>query len=462
MTTAHTTPASPLASSEHDQLLTGWGRTAPSRAHVLRPGSVAEVQSAVQSAGPRGVLARGLGRSYGDAAQSGGASVFDMTSLHAFDLDVEAGTVTAMAGASMDEILRAVVPAGFFIPVSAGTRFVTVGGAIAADIHGKNHHVEGSFGNHVSRMSVVDGTGELRELSPDDPATAEMFWATVGGMGLTGVIVEATFTLIPIETARMSVDTIRCADLDHVMTLMLEGDDDYRYSVAWIDSVAPSGRGVLTRGDHARRSQLTAKEVVHPLDYATPSLPSAPALIPNGLLNSASVRAFNEAWFRKHPKKRDGELQSIASFFHPLDGVRDWNRIYGPQGFLQYQFVVPDAAGWIVERTLTRLRDAGAPSFLTVLKRFGPSNPAPLSFPQPGWTLAADLPAGNDRLALVLDELDELVASEGGRLYLAKDSRQSPSMLARTYPRLSEWQSTKDRMDPRGVFTSDLGRRLSL
>ena len=462
MTTARSTSTSPLASSAHDRLLTGWGRTAPSRAHVLAPQSVADVRNVVQSAGPRGVLARGLGRSYGDAAQSGGANVFDMTSLHAFDLDVEAGTVTAMAGASMDEILRAVVPAGYFIPVSAGTRFVTVGGAIAADIHGKNHHVEGSFGNHVTRMSVVDGTGELRELSPDDPATAEMFWATVGGMGLTGVIVEATFSLIPIQTSRMSVDTIRCADLDDVMTLMLQGDDDYRYSVAWIDSVSPTGRGVLTRGDHAQRVQLTGEEALHPLVYATPSLPSAPALIPNGLLNAASIRAFNEAWFRKHPRKRDGELQSIASFFHPLDGVRDWNRIYGPQGFLQYQFVVPDDAGWLVQRTLGRLREAGAPSFLTVLKRFGPANPAPLSFPQPGWTLAADVPAGNPRLGPVLDELDELVATAGGRLYLAKDSRQAPSMLARTYPRLSEWQSTKDRMDPRGVFTSDLGRRLSL
>lgn len=454
--------ASPLTASENDRLLTGWGRTAPSRAHVVAPVDVDDVQSVIRTPGSRGVLARGLGRSYGDAAQSGGAHVLDMTSLHAFDLDVEAGTITAMAGASMDEILRAIVPAGFFIPVSAGTRFVTIGGAIAADIHGKNHHVEGSFGSHVTRMRVIDGNGEVRELTPDDPATAEMFWATVGGMGLTGVIVDATFRLIPIETSRMSVDTVRCMDLDDVMARMIEGDDDYRYSVAWIDSVAPTGRGVLTRGDHAGRSQLIGKAAAHPLDYTTPSLPSAPAFVPNGLLNSASVRAFNEAWFRKHPKKRDGELQSIPSFFHPLDGVRDWNRIYGPQGFLQYQFVVPDAAGWIVERTLTRLRDIGAPSFLTVLKRFGPANPAPLSFPQPGWTLAADVPAGNDQLGSVLDELDELVASEGGRLYLAKDSRQSPGMLARTYPRLAEWHAVRDRMDPRGVFTSDLGRRLSL
>ena len=456
------TTTSPLTLDEHDELLSGWGRTAPSRANIVRPSSAEQISDVIRSAGPRGVLARGLGRSYGDAAQSGGAQVFDMTQMRSFDVDIEAGTVTADAGASVDDLLRSIVPAGFFVPVTAGTRFVTIGGAIAADIHGKNHHVEGSFGAHVTRMRVVDGSGEVRDLAPDDPNTAEFFWATVGGMGLTGVIVEATFRLLPIETSQMSVDTTRCRDLDDVMSRMIEGDDDYRYSVAWIDTVAPTGRGVLTRGDHAARNQLDARSAADNLAYSTPSLPSAPPFVPGGLLNTATVRAFNEGWFRKHPKDRRGELTSIPAFFHPLDGVRDWNRVYGPRGFLQYQFVVPDSAGWIVERTLSRLRDVGAPSFLTVLKRFGPANPGPLSFPQPGWTLAADVPAANDELGSVLDELDELVAAEGGRLYLAKDSRQSPAMLAATYPRLGEWQAVRDRMDPRGVFTSDLGRRLSL
>jgi decaprenylphospho-beta-D-ribofuranose 2-oxidase len=198
------------------------------------------------------------------------------------------------------------------------------------------------------------------------------------------------------------------------------------------------------------------------LAFAPKAIATAPSIIPGGLLNKLTIRAFNEAWFRKAPKSRTGELQSIGEFFHPLDGVADWNRIYGPRGFLQYQFVVPDSAGHLIRIALDRLREVGAPSFLTVLKRFGAANPAPLSFPQAGWTLAADVPAGVDGLGAALDELDELVAAAGGRLYLAKDSRQSPQMFARTYPRLSEWQKVRDELDPQGVFTSDLARRLSI
>ena len=189
-------------------------------------------------------------------------------------------------------------------------------------------------------------------------------------------------------------------------------------------------------------------------------LATAPAFIPGGLLNKWTVRAFNEAWFRKAPNSRQGELQPIAEFFHPLDVVQQWNRAYGPRGFLQYQFVVPDEAGDIIGMALRKLQKIGAPSFLTVLKRFGPANPAPLSFPQPGWTLAADVAAGVPGLSRALDELDAVVAQAGGRLYLAKDSRQSPDMFARTYRGLPAWQATRQQMDPNGVFTSDLARRL--
>jgi decaprenylphospho-beta-D-ribofuranose 2-oxidase len=438
-------------------MLTGWGRTSPTGATTRTVTDEAEVVEAIERSGRRGVLARGLGRSYGDSAQDAGGVVLDMTGLAGFAR--EGVTLRAQAGASLDAILRAIVPAGYFVPVTPGTRFVTVGGAIAADIHGKNHHVEGSFGHHVRRMRVVTGSGEVLECTPD--THAEEFWSTVGGMGLTGVVTEADVDLLPIETSRMRVDTERHGDLDSLMAAMVEGDHRYRYSVAWVDSIAPTGRGVLTRGDHASYADLPAG-VDDGRAYDPRARVSAPAWVPGGLLNRASVRAFNEAWFRRAPRRRVGELQSIPAFFHPLDGVRDWNRIYGRRGFLQYQFVVPDAASALVGDALRRLRDAGAPSFLTVLKRFGPGSPAPLSFPMQGWTLTADVPAGIAGLGDVLDALDAEVIAAGGRHYLAKDSRMSASTLAAGYPRLAQWQATRARMDPRGVFRSDQARRLSL
>ena len=449
---------SPLTRGDDHRLLAGWGRTAATGATVRAVSDEAAVQEAVRTAGPRGILARGLGRSYGDAAQDGGGTVLDMTPMRGIHLDAGTGTLTAGAGASLDAIMQAIVPAGFFVPVTPGTRQVTVGGAIAADIHGKNHHVDGSFGRHVTRLRLVDGHGEVRTLTPDDAA----FWATVGGMGLTGVVTEATFSLIPITSSLISVDTERASDLDDVMARMIARDDDYRYSVAWIDTVHPSGRGVITRGDHADLADIPASRRAKATGFTSKALATAPGFIPGGLLNALTVRAFNEAWFRKAPKERMGELQSIGAFFHPLDGVQEWNRVYGPGGFLQYQFVVPDSHGHLVRRTLDALRGIGALSFLTVLKRFGAGNAAPLSFPQPGWTLALDVPATIEGLGPVLDALDEEVADAGGRLYLAKDSRMSPAMLRRTYPRLAAWQQARATLDPDGTFTSDLARRLAI
>lgn len=440
------------------QPLSGWGRAMTSVANLVPAIHPDEIALYVRNASERGVLARGLGRSYGDAAQSGGATVFDMTTFNNFTLDPVGMTVTADAGASIDDVLRSIVPQGFFVPVTAGTRLITVGGAIAADIHGKNHHCDGSFGNHVTELTLIDGSGEVRILRPTD----QEFWATIGGMGLTGVIVSATFSVIPIPTSYISVDTERCKDLDDVMSRMIDRDDEYKYSVAWIDTVATSGRGVLTRGDHATPEQCRHDGIGVLNQYDPKKIATAPGLVPSGLLNRWSVRAFNEAWFRKHPTHREGEIQNIGAFFHPLDGVQEWNRIYGPKGFLQYQFQVPDSAGYLVDLSLRKLREIGALSFLTVLKRFGPGNEGMLSFPQPGWTLAVDLPAGVPGLGRALDELDALVAAEGGRLYLAKDSRQSPSMFARTYPRLDEWRAIRDKMDPNHVFTSDLSRRLEI
>ena len=438
--------------------LSGWGRTMPTVAQLVEANSPGQIAELVQQANSRGVLARGLGRSYGDAAQSGGATVIDMTTMTDFSLNPDNISVTANAGASIDSILREIVPRGFFVPVSAGTRIITVGGAIAADIHGKNHHRDGSFGAHVTELTLIDGLGAQHTLTSKD----SKFWATVGGMGLTGVITSATFTVIPIASSYITVDTERGNDLDDVMSRMFARDHEYRYTVAWIDSVSSSGRGVITRGDHATIQQCNLDGIKDPEAYDPKNIATAPALVPTGALNKWTVRAFNEGWYRKHPKERIGELQRISAFFHPLDGVQEWNRIYGPSGFLQYQFQVPDAAGYLVGMALSKLREIGAPSFLTVLKRFGPGNRAPLSFPQSGWTLAVDLPAGIPGLGRALDQLDALISAEGGRLYLAKDSRQSPTNFARTYPRLGEWREIRDTMDPNRVFASDLSRRLEI
>jgi decaprenylphospho-beta-D-ribofuranose 2-oxidase len=455
----------PAGLTAETRTLSGWGRTNPVSAQAVRPSSVEQLQELIRGAPPRFLIARGLGRSYGDAAQLKDGTVIELPAFDRIELDPARGTVTAGAGVSLDQILRVIVPAGFFLPVTPGTRNVTVGGAIAADVHGKTHHVDGSFGNHVQRLLLVDGSGTLRELTPSGRGSfdeAEFFWATVGGMGLTGVIVEATFSLIPITSSLISVDTTRYRDLESLMAAMVEADSRYRYSVAWVDSLDPKGRGVLTCGDHAPAEALPPNLQDDPLHYDPKALASAPPFLPGGLLNKLTVRAFNEAWYRKAPKNREGELQAIAPFFHPLDGVQDWNRIYGPAGFLQYQFAVPNEAAHLVPRTLEALRQIGAPSFLTVLKRFGPSNPAPLSFPIPGWTLAADVPAAVPGLLEVLDQLDEEVAAEGGRLYLAKDSRQSEKMMKNSYSKLSDWGQYVASLSQAPKYFSDIAERLSM
>ncbi|MBV8160852.1 MAG: FAD-binding oxidoreductase [Acidimicrobiia bacterium] len=443
-------------------VLSGWGRTAPSRATIYRPRHATDVERFLAGAGAA-TIARGLGRSYGDAAQSGGGHVLDMTSMtDVEELDVGAGTVTVGAGASLDALLRAFVPRGWFVPVSPGTRFVTVGGAIAADIHGKNHHRDGGFCDHVAAFDLLTPDGRRRRVDPTgDPET---FGATAGGMGLTGVVLGATLRLLPVETSSVRVDTERATDLDDAMARMERGDHRYRYSVAWIDCLASGrrlGRGVLTRGDHATLDELPAAKRSSARAFAPRHLVTAPRWVPQGVLNRASAAAFNELWFRKAPRQETGRLQTLQSFFHPLDAVGEWNRLWGPAGFIQYQFVVPFGAEAVVRQVLERLSAAHVPSFLAVLKRFGPGRGL-LSFPLAGWTLALDIGASVPGLRPLLDGLDELVAGASGRVYLAKDSRLRPDVLQAMYPALDEWRAIRARLDPAGVMRSDLAGRLGL
>jgi decaprenylphospho-beta-D-ribofuranose 2-oxidase len=446
--------------------LSGWGNTAPTVATVVDL-DASEVGHpdllALLNDTERGVIARGLGRSYGDPAQNAGGAVVRLLDGD-IELDRERGTVTAGGGVSLDVLLRRIVPEGWFVPVTPGTRFVTVGGCIASDVHGKGHHVDGSFGSHVVAMTILLADGSVHHITAE--THPDLWWATIGGMGLTGIIVDATFRLIPIETGHLLVDTERVPDLDSLLARMEEADHRYRYSVAWIDlctTGASLGRSVLGRGNHASLDELRSyrpRAAEDPLAFDPPVLPPVPRGTPN-LLNRASIRAFNEVWYRKTPREHHG-TETLTGFFHPLDMVDRWNRVYGRSGFLQYQFVVPFEAVDTLRTIIAKVAADGHASFVNVLKRFGAESGGLLSFPKPGWTLTLDVPAAVDGLGRLLRELDDLVIGVGGRHYLAKDAFCPPSVIRAGYPRFDEWREIRRHVDPRGVWVSDQARRLEL
>lgn len=454
-----TDPADP---SDRTSLLQGWGRTAPTLGHLIGAADNDQLASQVKRADERGIISRGLGRSYGDAAQNAGGTVIDgPTSSGIIALDIANSLVTARGGTSLDQLMTWLVPLGWFVPVTPGTRSVTIGGAIAADIHGKDHHLSGSWCSHVESFRLMTGDGSVINVDPEHQP--EAFWATAGGMGLTGVILDATIRLKPIETSRLMVDTDRAIDLDDAMAMLSEGDDRYDYTVAWIDLVARGrqmGRSILTRGRFARLDEVSPAIAADPLSFHGKPIATVPPM-PGGLLNKASIRIFNELWYRKSPWRRRDEIQTVGEFFHPLDMVRSWNRMYGPMGVVQWQFVVPFENSHVIETAVRRLSDAGLSSFLAVLKRFGPGDAGHLSFPIEGWTLALDIPV-RAGLGPLLDDLDELIVANGGRIYLAKDARMRPELVPVMYPRIDEWRAIRNELDPEGHFQSDLSRRLAL
>ncbi|MFE4367200.1 FAD-binding protein [Streptomyces sp. NPDC056835] len=464
--------------------LTGWGRTAPTTALLIRPRSYEEAVAAVRATGSRGSIARGLGRAHGDAARNAGGAILDMTALDGIhSIDADTGVVVCGAGVSLRRLLEVLLPLGWFVPVMPGTGHVTVGGAIGADIHGMNHPAAGSFARHVLSVELLTADGEVRTV----PRGTPLFDATTGGLGLTGVILSATVRLDRVATSLMSVDTERARDLDDLLarlaaSLPRDGDrdrdndgdgdgDHHRYAAARIDLLARGaalGRAVLLRGDHAPLDALPARArrrpLVHrPLPLRPGDLTAAPALVLPGLLGRTALGLVNAVGYRAAPSRgRTGELRRLAAFFHPLDGVPHWNRIYGRDGFVRYQFVVGYGQEEALRRIVERVARRGCSSFRAELRRFGEADPGWLSFPMAGWALALDLPAGLTGLGPFLDELDEDVAAAGGRVCLAKDARLRPDLLAAMYPRLDEFRALRAELDPRAVFTSDLSRRLSL
>lgn len=441
--------------------LSGWGRTTPTTALVRSPVDASSVLASFD-AHPGGVIARGLGRSYGDAAQCSGGLTIDTAALsHIGALDEANFSIEVGGGVILHDLMRRLIPAGWFVAVTPGTRYVTVGGAIAADVHGKNHHRDGSFARHVVEMTLATPSGPIT-VSPDHDS--ELFWATAGGMGLTGVVVSAVLRLIPIETSWMRVDTQRFTRLENLMSNMEETDFRYHYSVAWLDCIGGRNgdhRSVLTRGDHARSGAIPDRLRGRSREIPGDPMLRVPRSTPRRLVNRLSVRALNEAWFRTSRESR-AALRPLAGFFHPLDGVGRWNLLYGAQGFVQYQFAVPAERADVIEDAVDAIASSGIPSFLAVLKRFGPGTPGPLSFSQEGWTLALDFPLGPPDLPALLDRLDDAVAIAGGRVYLAKDSRLRPELLAVMYPRLGDMSRVRRRVDPEGVLASDLSRRLGI
>jgi len=448
--------------------LTGWGRTAASVATVLSTRDPDEIVKAVANAGDlengRGVIARGLGRSYGDNAQNGGGLVIDMTTLNRIhSISAETKLADLDAGVNLDQLMKAALPFGLWVPVLPGTRQVTIGGAIACDIHGKNHHSAGSFGDHVRSMDLLMADGQIRTITPDGE-DAELFWATVGGNGLTGIILRASVEMTPTETAYFINDGDNTTSLDETIALHSDGSEaNYTYSSAWFDAISPPpklGRAAITRGRLALRDELPTKLAGNPLKFDAPQLMTVPDIFPNGLMNKLTLSAIGETYYRRGGHYR-GKIQNLTQFYHPLDLLGEWNRGYGTAGFAQYQFLVPPSAVEEFKQIIRDIQASGHYSALNVFKLFGPGNQAPLSFPMPGWNVCLDFPI-KPGLNGFLNELDRRVLEFGGRVYTAKDSRVSADAFHAMYPRIDEWIAVRRKADPLRVFASDMARRLEL
>lgn len=430
--------------------LSGWGRFPRVQADVGFPQSLPDFYEAVMREHP--VIARGLGRSYGDSSLAD--HVLETRFYSRFQaFDEASGLLTCDAGVSLAEILEVFVPKGWFLPVTPGTRFVTVGGAIASDVHGKNHHVNGTFGQHVTEIGMLLGNGDELAVSPTQ--NADLFYATCGGMGLTGIITSATIRLKPIKSSKISETTIKAPDLEAVLNAF-EENEGATYSVAWIDCLAKGkslGRSLLMLGEHADSGDLIVPEA---------KTLSISFDMPTTLLNQRTIQAFNTLYYNRIRQQKITRTIGYEPFFYPLDKIANWNRLYGKPGFTQYQFVLPKEAGLSGMRSiLERIAASGRGSFLAVLKAFGEANQNLLSFPMEGYTLALDFKA-EPAVFELLNEIDELVLNFGGRLYLTKDARMSEVTFKASYPNWQQFEEVRGRYHAFGKFASRQSQRLGL
>jgi decaprenylphospho-beta-D-ribofuranose 2-oxidase len=444
------------------KVIAGWGNYPKETCYVYQPENLRDITTILQEDDKQHIV-YGLGRSYGDTALNENNSVIKSEKLnHMLAFNDETRTLTCEAGVSLNEIIDVFLPRGYFLPVTPGTKYVTVGGAIANDVHGKNHHVDGCFSEFVLSFDLLLSTGEIITCSRTENTDA--FWATIGGIGLTGIILKATIELIPVETSYIKATYEKAKNLDEAFEKFIENDANYKYSVAWIDCLSTGdslGRSVLMRGEHATLEDLTVK-IKKPFKDLQKRHLKMPINAPSFALNYWSISAFNALYYASY--KDQTKIVDLTSFFHPLDAIDDWNKLYGKKGFVQYQAVFPkdNQPKEGIRKLLERLSEEKRSSFLAVLKSSGKANEGLLSFPMEGYTLALDIPIKDDSLFPFLKELDEIVLSYGGRVYLAKDSTLDPDTFKQMYPNWEAFMSIKRKLDPELRFSSSMSRRIGL
>jgi decaprenylphospho-beta-D-ribofuranose 2-oxidase len=441
------------------QDVSNWGNTPTIYASLIPFNHLHQLKEVIHHT--QNVIPRGMGRCYGDSALNDTIiSTTEFNQMKSFDAST--GIVICQAGITLEAILNTIIPSGWFLPVTPGTKFVTIGGVVAANVHGKNHHVHGSLSQHLMYIDVLTSEDTIIRCSPNEQS--DLFYMTCGGMGLTGIIVEVAIQLIPISSSYIRQKTMRAKNLETIMDYF-EVSHDWTYSVAWIDCLATGsslGRSVLMLGEHATCNELSHRQSKQPLQLSSKRKKSIPYFLPNWALNSWTVRLFNMAYFHASPKTESTQIIDYDSFFYPLDHIHHWNKCYGKRGFTQYQCVFPlHSSKDGLTQLLHKISDSGQGSFLAVLKRFGKESLPGLSFPMEGYTLALDFPMTPSTCQL-MNELDTIVEKYNGRLYLAKDSRMSASFFKSTYKNYDSFISHKNNIDTKHQFQSMQSRRLSI